>query len=130
MADRETESRFPYLIAIVLVILLINSIRSILDIHSSIGRIDKAKAELQFLESENEEFQKAIAYAKTPEYLHKVAIEELNMAKPGETILIVEQMTPESIDKEESIVYDSKPEPLELWMTYFNLQDVYFDWKR
>lgn len=131
MSQYDKNSRFPYLLALILVVLLINSIRSILDIHKSVARLDQAKFRLEELKVENSRLNEQIVYAQSEEYLQKAAIEELNMARPGETILIVEQLQPKSDKKDlsEEEVKTTKPTPLELWATEFKLQDRYFDWK-
>jgi len=131
MPQLDKNSRFPYLLALILIVLLANSIRSTLDAYKSVGRLDQAKFELQELKIENERLNNDIWYAQSPEYLQKAAVEELNMAKPGETILIVEQLQPntekETVGEEETPT--TKPEPLELWAAEFNLQDRYFNWR-
>jgi cell division protein FtsB len=130
MPSNDKNSRFPYIISFILLLLLINSVRSIYDMHKSIGRLDQAEFQLNALKIENEKLKGDIAYAQTPEYLQKAAVEELNMAKPGETILLVEQLHP----KEEKVEIPGNsdnittPKPLELWATQFNLQDRYFSW--
>ena len=131
MPQEEKSYRFSYLLAFILVILFINTIRSTLEVRRSAGRIGEAKFQLEELKVENKRLKSDISYAQTPEYLQKAAVEELNMAKPGETILIVEQLKPKSGEKPETDkdTAASKPTPLELWMTDFNLQDVYFNWQ-
>lgn len=131
MPENEKASRFRYLLAFILVVLLINSIRSIADVHKSVGRLDQAKFELERLKVENERLKGDITYIQTPEYLQKAAIEELNMAKPGETILIVEQLSPKDGPEADSSQPAplTKPTPLELWAAMFRLQDFYFSWQ-
>ncbi len=131
MFHHEKNTRFPYLLAVLLLVLVINSGRSILGDYRSIGRLDQAKFQLESLKVENERLERDISYAKTPEYLQKAAVEELSMSKPGETILIVEQMRPkngESDTKGKSIA-TARPKPLELWAAEFRLQDLYFNWR-
>lgn len=131
MPQLDKNSRFPYLLALVLIVLLANSIRSTLDVYKSVGRLDQAKFQLQELKIENERLNNDIQYAQSEEYLQKAAVEELNMAKPGETILIVEQLQPNSNSEvsEAEEVSSTKPSPAELWAAEFNLEEHYFNWQ-
>ncbi|HPA25511.1 MAG TPA: septum formation initiator family protein [bacterium] len=47
--------------------------------------------EIKKIDQENKDLQQLIAYFSTPEFLDKEAREKLNMAKPGEKIIIIPQ---------------------------------------
>ena len=87
-------SNFPILIFIVLIVLIINSAKSISGLRSSVNRLESAKKELTNLKEENKRLQNNIEYVQTEEYIEKAALEQLNLTKEGYTILIMETETP------------------------------------
>ena len=83
-------SNFIYLIMFFLIILLVNGVRTLQETRQKIGRLDESKIKLEELKIENTELQAKLIEIETEEYIEKVAIEQLNMAKPGYRILALE----------------------------------------
>jgi hypothetical protein len=87
-------------------------------------RLSNAKEELSSIEAKNSELRQELEYVKTESYIEKVAVEDLNMAKPNQTIIIVED-TPNFATQEKKKEIDNQAEPTrtnrELWLEAFNL---------
>lgn len=73
--------------------------------------------EIKKIEEENKNLEELIAYFSTPEFLDKEAREKLNMAKPGEKIIIIPQEDKNlaSVDNKEM----SDKKNYVLWWDYF-----------
>ena len=86
------------------------------------GRLTTAKSELDELKSENEKLKNDIEYAQTDEYLEKAALEELNMTKPGYTILVLDETKPKFGENAQIDTQKLAEKPnWKLWMDEFNL---------
>lgn len=72
--------------------------------------------EIKKLEKENKDLQELIAYFSTSEFLDKEAREKLNMAKPGENIIIIPQ---EDTLQKISVSNDNNKKNYILWWNYF-----------
>jgi len=71
------------------VILIISLVRGIeLSIRAR-SRVDTLKTRREELLQEREKLAEKLVYVQSEEYLESVARDELNLAKPGETVLVV-----------------------------------------
>lgn len=78
-----------YIILMFQVILIVSLVRNIQLSLNSLGRVDNLKTEQEKLEQEKKKLQAQLEYVKSDYYLEKVAREELQLTKPGETVVIV-----------------------------------------
>lgn len=113
---QKKNSRFPILLFFILTIFLINSIRSVKELEKSKGKIAQVNTEIEQLNTENKKIKQQIAYAQTPEYLEKAALEKLNKVKPGYKVIAVNLKDGENIysltaQKDTS----TKPAPIPTW---------------
>lgn len=53
---------------------------------------------LQELQEKNQELQKKLQLVQSPEFIEQEAREKLNLAKPGETVILIEQTPKETKD--------------------------------
>lgn len=78
-----------YVVIIFQIILVVSLVRGIqLSMRSRLRIVDLEQKKQQ-LEAEAEELKKNEEYVASPYYLEKVAREELHLAKPGETVVII-----------------------------------------
>jgi len=78
-----------YAVIIFQVILIVSLVKNIQLSLNSRGRVDDLQAQKEGLEQEKEKLQAQLEYVKSDYYLEKVAREELQLTKPGETVVIV-----------------------------------------
>ena len=71
----------------------------ILDIKQANRRVDEAKVRLAEAQTKNEELDRKMAEVQTREYLERVARNELLMQKEGETVVVLSQFQPTSIQE-------------------------------
>lgn len=107
--------------AMILLVVLLNTIRSTLELKNSYTRLDDIKNRVKTAQENNLRLKKELSYVKSDEYLEKAAVEKLNMSKPDEKILIINENTPEVLSA------TKVKEPLqkqmqnwELWLKTFN----------
>lgn len=83
----------------------------------------KLRQEISRLEAQNKELQKQIEYLKSDAYVEKVAREQLNLIKPGETAVVVLSPTPVPTPPASSGEQAPPRQPpranWELWWDYF-----------
>jgi len=77
------------LITIVGVLLIVSLIRGIRRLLRASGEIKLAEEKVQELEKENQQLVEKKKYYQSPEFIEEQARDKLNMAKPGETIVIL-----------------------------------------
>jgi len=90
------KSLYPFVLTIILIILLTNSVKSISKLKSGIRRIDDTKEKIAQLQEENSNIHEKIKYAQSDEYIEKASLEELNLTKPDMNILIIDPLKPEN----------------------------------
>jgi cell division protein FtsB len=78
-----------YIVIIFQIILIVSLVRGIQLSLKSKERITALTTAKQKLEEEQKKLVDQQAYVQTPYYLEKVARDELHMSKPGETVVIV-----------------------------------------
>ena len=83
--------------AIVIGILLsVNLARSVYDISRRESVLSQAKEELSQAHEENNRLIDELEYVQSPAYIEKQARDKLNMARSGETVVIIPDITPPS----------------------------------
>ena len=96
--------KFVVYLVIFFQILLIGSlIRGIYESSRSRERIEELAGRKEALEKEQQQLEEKKAEVQAPDYLEKVAREELHLAKPGEKVVILPEgtITGESSEKRE-----------------------------
>lgn len=92
-------------IVVVVVLILLGIAKQIGDSLQAGKRLDQSVAELNQLQTENRTLQEQYNYVQKNAYVETVARNKLDLAKPGETVIVIPQST---ISK---VVRDSKPSP-------------------
>lgn len=103
-----------WLTIIISVLLSVNLARSIYDLHTRESVVHEAQARLAQAQEKNNELKKELAYVQSPGYVEQQAREKLNMARPGEVVLIVPEVTPPPDDSVEE-------EQLEIWQQWLKV---------
>lgn len=80
---------FRYLVIIIGIILIINTIKAIGDAWRAGDRVELRGQKINLLEKENEKIKQKIAEVESPEYLEQIARDKLNLSKPGEVLIIL-----------------------------------------
>lgn len=65
--------------------------KGVLELRLAYKRIDEARQILAMEQSRGEELKRKWAEIQTPEYLEKVARNDLNMQKEGETVVVLQK---------------------------------------
>ena len=78
------------ILSIVFILGTISLLVTSLDIWRSGRRVDITRNEIGAMEKQKTDLEKSIAYKQTSNYIEDKARTELNMAKPGESIFVVE----------------------------------------
>jgi len=104
---------------LVLIVSLAEGIRQTLGAR---GRVKELVAEKRELLAERKELAEELEYVQSPEYLEKVAREELALVKPGETVVIIPEKAGE---QEEGLGTDEevKANWEKWWEVYFGKMD-------
>ncbi len=104
---------------IVSLYLIVYSVKDILGILKKKEEIKKEQLKLERLKAKNEELKKQLEYVKTPEFIEKEAREKLNLARPGEVVVILPENVSEIVDigKEQKPSKEEKPN----WKKWLNL---------
>lgn len=84
---------YKYLTTIVLIIvasfILLGLGRQIADAVQAGKRLDTKADEVNKLQQQNQELKKKLTQVSSSDYVEQIAREKLNMAKPGETVVVV-----------------------------------------
>lgn len=80
-------------------------------------RVEKLAAEKTELLEARGELLSRLEYVQSPEYLEKVARDELNLAKPEETVVIVpdSELSGTGSSDQEAVIGQDKPNYLKWW---------------
>lgn len=70
----------------------ISVVQKMWSIYRASGRLSRERAIVQQLEKENTDLQNKIKQAKSRDFIEKEARDKLNLAKPGETVLVLPQV--------------------------------------
>ncbi|KKR72171.1 MAG: Septum formation initiator [Microgenomates group bacterium GW2011_GWC1_41_8] len=103
-----------WLIIIVSVLLSVNLARSIYDLHTRESVIHEARDRLVKTQEENNKLEEELSYVQSPAYIEQQAREKLNLARPGEVVLIVPEITPPPDDSDQEL-------KLEIWQQWLKL---------
>ncbi len=94
-------SRFvTWVIIIVGLILIVSTIKDTIGLWKAGDRVDEKAVEVKNLEKENEKIQEKISQIESPAYIEKYARDRLNLAKPGESVVILPKDNISSISAE------------------------------
>lgn len=113
----------PKTLAVIVIILISFSIliglgRQIVDALSAGDRLDSSIDEVTRLQDENRQLKQQLSQVEQYDFIEKIARNKLNMAKPGETIIVIPK---EEVDR---VLNPPKPyeEPkLENWQGWLKL---------
>lgn len=108
-----------YLVLIFQVALIISLIRGIQLSKRSSQRVEMLRETKQKLEEENAKLHEEARYVESDYYLEKVAREELQRAKAGETVVILPEITPEEDSKK--FVSRERGEEVPIWRKWWQL---------
>lgn len=93
--------------------LIISLSRSVWELYGKKDIFDNTEIRLQKVREENQVLQKQLAEVTSPGYVEKQAREKLNLAKAGEVIVILPEVTP---------ALEAKPaRELANWQKWLNL---------
>ncbi len=88
---------FNLIIITVCLFLIVNLSRSILELWGSGGRVEVAQKELETVQGKNLELKRKLVQVQSPQYLERIARNNLGLAKEGETVVILPPVS-EAID--------------------------------
>jgi len=81
---------FKYIaLSVLLLVASLSIARTTLDIIKSSKRLDDVKNNISSLQQQKEDLTASINYKKSPDYVEKIARNELNLVKPGESLYVV-----------------------------------------
>lgn len=132
-ANRFNSIKKPSLIelalAAILIYMLSNNIQSLLNYRNGLKRLEEKTQAINNLKSQNDALRAQIANTQTDEFLQKAAIDQLNLSKPGETILILDneentsqsKPTAEPENLANKLTNEKTITNLALWRKAFNL---------
>lgn len=87
-------------------------------IYKASGRLAREQAIVTQLENENKDLQQKITRAKSREFIEKEARDKLNLAKPGETVLVLPQV--ESTQTATIVYANDAPNWQKWWKLFFD----------
>lgn len=114
------ENFWPMVITFVLIVLIVNGARALIDSKNSIKRMDEATLEASNLQKRNEDLKNSIEYAKSSEFVEKSALEKLNLSQPDNKIIVVDAMKPKESNDSAPEIHAEKPTWI-LWKEKLNL---------
>jgi cell division protein DivIC len=111
-------SLFRLLYVIVGLMAIYSLSRSVYDLWRRQDLISAQKQVLNKLEAENKRLQADLKESQTPEYIERIAREKLNLAKPGETIILFDK-NPVTDAGESNRLPEIKPSWSVWWKLFF-----------
>lgn len=106
-------------IIIVAAIILIGLTRQIIDALAVDKRFDRVLEDVTTLERENRQLKKELAEAESLDSIEELARDDLNMALPNETIVVIPEYTIERVVNPPPVFLPEKPSNWEAWMRLF-----------
>ncbi|MCR4264248.1 MAG: septum formation initiator family protein [Candidatus Roizmanbacteria bacterium] len=103
-----------WLFIIISILLSVNLARSIYDLQKRESVIHEARERLAKAQEEHNKLKEELDYVRSPAYVEQQAREKLNLARPGEVVLIVPEVTPPPDESESE-------EQLEIWQQWLDL---------
>lgn len=100
-----------------MIVSLIKGIQTTLESKSRVTDLEAKKSQL---ESEKRELEAQQKYVESPEYLEKVAREELHLSKPGEEVILVPEELIRAESKKEEVVSQEIPNYLKWWRVFMS----------
>ena len=97
----------PAIIVVFLSFLIYSNVKFYQKRMELVSRINSLKKEIQTIEEKNAALKESISQVEDPEYIEKIAREELNQQKPGESVVGF-ILPPEEEKKEEKTFWDFK----------------------
>jgi cell division protein FtsB len=85
---------FKIIIAIINIFIIIGLIRSILDLNKRWGIVKNRENTLNRLLTENKRLKRSLKDAQSPNFIEKEARDKLGLAKPGDSIVIMQKQAP------------------------------------
>lgn len=94
-----TEDKQPvkwsyWLVVAVSILLMVNLSRGVWGLWQARERVIKAQQKVDNLRAEKEKLEEDLKYQLSDEYAEREIRDKLNLAKPGETVLIIPPVTP------------------------------------
>lgn len=107
------------LIVLVGILLIFNLTRDIRRLLKASDQIKLAENQVRELEKENQQLEEKKEYYQSPEFIEEQARDKLNMAKPGETIVILPQNLEEVLGKTKKVTPPELPNWQKWWKLFF-----------
>jgi len=95
--------------------LIVTSGRSIVELWQRSKRAGEAEKSLAELKKQNNMLKNKLKTVQDNDFIEKVAREDLNLVKPGESVIIL----PEDLQKEKPTI--PPPKPLANWQKWYKL---------
>ncbi len=122
----DSKNILPMLLTFILAILVVNNVRSLFNYRKGINKLAEAQKELRELQDQNQKLKGDIQKAQSDEFIEKSALENLNLTKDPQTILI---MGKTETFKQKNAVNTAQSENgqpkasgnLQLWLKAFHL---------
>lgn len=108
-----------WLVIIVGISLIINLSRDILRLIKAGGQIKLTEEELAEKSQENKQLLEKKKFYTSEEFVEEEARNKLNMARPGETIVVLPQNVSELVGREEKEVFQEIPNWQKWWKLFF-----------
>ena len=107
--------------AVIGMIIIINLIRSSLDLYSRRSIVQEKEIELRELEAEHAELTQELEYVQTDEFVEKEAREKLGLVKEGEMVVLVGELgeEPKTKNQEPRTKHQSEPQWKAWWRLFF-----------
>lgn len=122
MFEGYSKTIFSILISTILIVIIANNVKTALNYRKGVEKIEYTEQKLVKLEAENQELKAKIQETENPEYIEKLAIEELNLAAEDATILIIpeeNELLPE--ENPESYSSTKAAQNYEKWLLFLGL---------
>jgi cell division protein FtsB len=85
---------FKIIVSVVNLLIIISLIGSILDLNKRWDIVKNRETALRHLEQENQKLKRSLEDAQSPDFIEKEARDTLGLAKPGDSVVIMEKQAP------------------------------------
>jgi cell division protein FtsB len=90
MTHKQRVSILPVIAIVGLLVTIVGLSQSVVRLMGRKGMLQAKQEELERLQKEKESLQNKLTLSQTPEFIEKEAREKLNLAKAGETVILLE----------------------------------------